>query len=260
MFSFEVLVHDPSGAPVEGLRVAGGSLIPCEFMQDCFGSAPPSSSPRVVGPQAPTTLGFGVAEDSRVTITINDRNGGHVRAWFDGVRQPGFHHLVWDGKDDSGELVPGGVYKICMVATDDNTGTILYQPDCILASLFTIDNMTVAADAIGHTGADGRLRITSRLPFPYLYGDSLTARNAEGTATGTYSYTDGVIINVVDETSGDARRFIRTLTEGANHFDLVFDPAKASPATPPAPTPATTPVDPDQITWSFGPVYPNPFN
>lgn len=260
IFSFEVLVNDPSGAPVAGLRVAAGSLIPCEYMRDCFDSAPPSSSPRLVGPQASTTLVFGVEEDSRITITINDRNGGHVRTLFDDVRQSGSHYLVWDGKDDSGESMPGGVYEICMVATDDDTGAILYQPDCILASLFTIDDMTVAADAIGYTGVNGRLRITSRLPFPYLYGDSLTARNAEGTTIGTYTYTDEVVINVVDEGSGDAQRFVRTITEGPNFFDLVFDPPSSPAPAVATPAPETAPVDPDQITWSFGPVYPNPFN
>lgn len=55
-------------------------------------------------------VGDSAAGSSRVKLLVFDRAGRLVRTLTPGPTLPGYHSLAWDGRDDSGRLVPAGVY------------------------------------------------------------------------------------------------------------------------------------------------------
>jgi FlgD Ig-like domain len=75
--------------------------------------APPSPNPsRGEG----TTLAFSLPVDARVTLAIFDEQGRRVRALVDGPSPAGRHQPHWDGTDDSGRLLPSGIYFVRLEA------------------------------------------------------------------------------------------------------------------------------------------------
>lgn len=57
-----------------------------------------------------TTLAFDVIEKSEVSLIIYNTLGQTVRRLITETRSSGHHRVLWDGKNDSGVLVPSGVY------------------------------------------------------------------------------------------------------------------------------------------------------
>ncbi len=57
-----------------------------------------------------TTIRFGTESDGWTDLAIFSLLGNRVRLLAQGVRPGGTHTVVWDGRDDSGRLVPAGVY------------------------------------------------------------------------------------------------------------------------------------------------------
>ena len=57
-----------------------------------------------------TTIAYGLPEETFVNITVFNVVGQKVRTLFSGKQSPGFHKLVWNGKDDDGSLMPSGMY------------------------------------------------------------------------------------------------------------------------------------------------------
>lgn len=65
-----------------------------------------------------TTFGYSVAAKARsVDVSIVDEDGNTVKS-FDGDISEGKHVVVWDGKNEAGEELPEGNYKIFVSATD----------------------------------------------------------------------------------------------------------------------------------------------
>jgi flagellar hook assembly protein FlgD len=50
--------------------------------------------------------------DGRFLLRVFAVNGALVRTLHDGPGTPGLHPFAWDGRDDRGAVVPGGVYLI----------------------------------------------------------------------------------------------------------------------------------------------------
>jgi len=66
-----------------------------------------------------TLLGYTLNKKaSGVTIHIFDRNGTGLRTIEMGPQDAGVHSIVWDGRDDSGALVPSGEYTFSVSARD----------------------------------------------------------------------------------------------------------------------------------------------
>lgn len=59
-----------------------------------------------------TKIKYVVSELGPVEVTIYDILGQKVRSLADGRHQPGVYEVIWDGTDNSGAAVPGGMY-IC---------------------------------------------------------------------------------------------------------------------------------------------------
>ena len=57
-----------------------------------------------------TTLRYDLPERAYVVLTIYDILGREVRNLIDGIEQPGFKSVVWDGKNEYGQPVSAGVY------------------------------------------------------------------------------------------------------------------------------------------------------
>ncbi|MCG8608709.1 T9SS type A sorting domain-containing protein, partial [bacterium] len=57
-----------------------------------------------------TTLRYDLPEQSHVKIIIYNLKGQRVRTLSDEMQQPGFKRVKWDGTDDGGRAVAGGLY------------------------------------------------------------------------------------------------------------------------------------------------------
>ncbi|MBT3604540.1 MAG: hypothetical protein HN521_15900 [Candidatus Latescibacteria bacterium] len=59
-----------------------------------------------------TIIPFAVSDPTPVMLTVYSSLGQVVRALVQDVVQPGYHQLIWDGRDNTGKLVSSGVYLI----------------------------------------------------------------------------------------------------------------------------------------------------
>lgn len=61
-----------------------------------------------------TNLKFDIPAGSQglqdVKVEIYNTIGQKIRTLFEGIAEPATHSLAWDGADDNGQIVPGGVY------------------------------------------------------------------------------------------------------------------------------------------------------
>ncbi len=57
-----------------------------------------------------TTIRYNLPKTSNVTVYIYNTVGQIVRKLNQPGQQPGSHQLTWDGKDETGQLLPSGVY------------------------------------------------------------------------------------------------------------------------------------------------------
>jgi len=63
-----------------------------------------------------TTISFTLHSDKMVSIKIYDLLGQEVRILANEMMQPGVKRIIWDGRDQLGELVPSGVYYYILEA------------------------------------------------------------------------------------------------------------------------------------------------
>jgi len=89
------------------LGIAGGLGIPTEF-------ALHQNHPNPFNPS--TTLRFDLPEASNVTLTVYDLMGREVTRLVAGRLEPGYHAVVWNGRDRVGRQAPTGVYIARMVS------------------------------------------------------------------------------------------------------------------------------------------------
>jgi len=55
---------------------------------------------------------FKLAEDSQVTVAVQDVSGHRVRVLFQGMLGSGAHEVGFDGRDSGGRRLPAGVYLL----------------------------------------------------------------------------------------------------------------------------------------------------
>ncbi len=97
------LIITPRGATVgqDPVGVESNPELPMEFR--FFQNVPNPFNPM-------TQIAYHVPHESGVSIRIYDVSGRLVRTLVDGVRQPGRHLTVWNGRDGQGRRVAAGVY------------------------------------------------------------------------------------------------------------------------------------------------------
>jgi hypothetical protein len=63
-------------------------------------------------------IGFDVAATGEVELAMFDVSGRRVRSVYQGRAETGRHELTWDGRDDQGRPLEGGVYFARVTGTD----------------------------------------------------------------------------------------------------------------------------------------------
>ncbi|MEO0185962.1 MAG: FlgD immunoglobulin-like domain containing protein, partial [candidate division WOR-3 bacterium] len=63
-------------------------------------------------------LKYELPVDSKVEIVIYDITGRLIRRLFKGTKESGYHSSFWSGDDESGTLVPSGIYFIELKASE----------------------------------------------------------------------------------------------------------------------------------------------
>jgi flagellar basal-body rod modification protein FlgD len=95
-------------------------------------------------------------EGADVTISIYDSNGFEIRKLYPGRQDAGEYDVIWDGKDNSGEMVEEGTYTFEVIAKDD-------AGNYVTSSTYTSGEVT---------------GVTYQYAFPYLkIGDILISTN-----------------------------------------------------------------------------------
>jgi hypothetical protein len=94
-----------------GRIMANGSLASPTGIPGGVALAPSVLLPNVPNPfLAETTLEFALAQGGPASLRIYDTSGRLVRTIVDGVLPAGVQRARWDGRDDGGRRVAGGVY------------------------------------------------------------------------------------------------------------------------------------------------------
>ena len=133
-------MHGTVGQPAVGVS-SGSGLDLCHGFWCVVGAALVSVGPPPDGvdPTLPKALGFGAprpnpARDlaqfgvdlpraARIDLRVMDVQGRQVRVVESGSRESGFHTLSWDGRDDAGTPVLGGVYDALLAVEGIVIGT-----------------------------------------------------------------------------------------------------------------------------------------
>lgn len=68
-----------------------------------------------------TSIAFSVKDPTPVKITIYNLKGQKIRTLVDAAKTNGQYKVTWDGRDDNGNAVSGGVYMYKMTAGDFHT-------------------------------------------------------------------------------------------------------------------------------------------
>lgn len=77
------------------------------------------AEPSVFGTK--TTLRFSAAKAATARVLVFDATGRRVRTLVDGEAAARTNVVVWDGRDDAGQLVPAGEYKVTLTAGQTET-------------------------------------------------------------------------------------------------------------------------------------------
>jgi len=94
----------------------------CDVVTEVSSGAPSIPAHSFLGRSVPnpfnpaTTVRFGLAADSEVSLTVHDVAGRLVRTLVAGPRRAGEFHATWNGENDSGRPAGSGTYFIRMVA------------------------------------------------------------------------------------------------------------------------------------------------
>jgi len=57
-----------------------------------------------------TKIGYALPVNSRITLTIHGLLGQTVRILVEGNQSTGIYEVVWDGRDEAGQMMPSGIY------------------------------------------------------------------------------------------------------------------------------------------------------
>lgn len=81
----------------------------------------------------PATLTYALEHDaSTVRVTILDGQGRAIRTLDMGTQTAGKQNVNWDGRNQSGALMPNGIYSYQVSAKDVRGGTVVAAPSSIL--------------------------------------------------------------------------------------------------------------------------------
>jgi hypothetical protein len=75
-----------------------------------------------------TVISFAAPQAADVSLLIwNSDSSEVVRTLFEGFAQAGYYSILWDQLDDGGFAVPSGDYPYQLVASDPDTGGVIFE-------------------------------------------------------------------------------------------------------------------------------------
>jgi hypothetical protein len=103
-------VLDPSGIAICGEAIGvGGQTVPVAYR--AYQSYPNPFNPLC-------TIRYDIAHAGSVSLQVFGVDGSSVRTLVEAWREPGVYSETWNGRDDSGGLLPSGVYFYRLKAGD----------------------------------------------------------------------------------------------------------------------------------------------
>jgi hypothetical protein len=250
-FSFELLVEDLSGDPVEGLRVQ--LHVPINDV-----------SIKGAAKRAKTMIGFAVPRAVYGEVNVLDLDGEILRHMFAGDLPAGEHQLAFDGLTDSSVVLLGTVpFVVEAIFSESEQGSEVWRAEsaCVLYTGADLNQQVV----LGLTDADGRLEVADTDQFPFL--DALPifeGRDETGQDTGEFTLSTNVEIWLLDDASGGRQVEVIDIGPGRNKLEVVWDPVIRAPreeaaATAHFATSVDLPSGPP-VRYRLDVCVPNPFN
>lgn len=129
-----------------------------------FAAQPSALSPNGDGFKDRTTVGFDLSEPATVSFTIVDQDGNEVRTLVDERRLAGDtkHRFQWNVRDDDGNVVPDGTYRMRVVRRDEGRVIDSYKKLRVdtVAPHPRLTSVTPSVIAPGEPGQHPRVRIS----------------------------------------------------------------------------------------------------
>ena len=67
-----------------------------------------------------TTISFQIQKESKAEIRIYNATGQEIKTYLFHIKNSGTHEVAWDGTNNYGEYVSGGLYLISLTTLDIN--------------------------------------------------------------------------------------------------------------------------------------------
>ncbi len=253
-FFFRVVVKDPAGNPVPGVRV---SVYPPYDV----GWLPKSSIiPSPLGVNASSTLNFALAATARVSLILYDLDGATIQQLIGNqLLNPGVYAYTIALQRREGARV----MRCRLVARDTATGNVAFR-DSIYVTLWQPDAQVAV---LGYTSGSGTVESRDTLAFPYILSlPPIVVTRFDPTPVGTFFFPDSCVITLTDTATAAQVTLGRRLVRGPNEIPVTWHPV-GSPAPlrqggkSPFPQPsALRSVLGNTFEWRLYQNYPNPFN
>jgi FlgD Ig-like domain len=138
-------------------------------------------SPACDCPHAMASLSLLLRRPERLDVSVVDADGGHVATLIDGQdARAGRNAFVWDGKDESGEVVPDGLYRL-KVRLERDRRTILI-PNAILVDT-SVPRVRILETVSGVDGVQVHYRVSETARTVLLLNGKKVARGSRGRVT-----------------------------------------------------------------------------
>jgi flagellar hook capping protein FlgD len=162
-------------------------------------------SPTCGCPHATVTLSLLLRRPERLDVSVVDSDGGHVATLTDAQDEnAGRVGFAWDGRDDSGEVVPDGLYRL-KVRLERDRRTILIPKTILVDS--AAPRLRILEAVSGVDGAQVRYRANEAARVILLLDGKKVGRGSDGEVSwqppGT-SPTEGLTLVAVDRAGNRA--------------------------------------------------------
>lgn len=164
-----------------------------------------------------TTLGLELPRATSIVLDVLDLEGRPMLNLVRDERTAGQQSVEWEADDE----LAGGYYRVRLIAETDTASVLaVYTGSGVEGQ----DEPLRVRTALGTTGADGQLTVEDRARFPQFYDDiEAEYRDENNVMLGVFVPAREVTF-ILRDGAGNEQRFERTLTDGANRFDLTWEP------------------------------------
>ena len=138
-------------------------------------------SPACDCPHAMVSLSLLLRRPERLDVSVVDEDGGHVATLLDGQdARAGRNAFVWNGKGDSGEVVPDGLYRL-KVRLEHDRRTILIPKTIVVDT--TVPRVRILEAVSGVDGVAVRYRVSEPARTILLLNGKRVERGSRGRVT-----------------------------------------------------------------------------